>query len=122
MTLPPSYDRIYERDKICKLRKALHGLKQSPRFSKFRRTMRMLRNIPCNCSPDHTQFFQHFQTGGVKILIVYVDNIILTGNNHKEAIKLEMQLTTHFEVKKIGAIKYFLGIEIAKSSDGYLMI
>ena len=42
-------------------------------------------------------------------------------NNDEEAIKLETQLTTHFEVKKVGTLKYFLGIEIAQSSDGYLM-
>ena len=33
-----------------------------------------------------------------------------------------MQLATHFEVKKLGTLKYFLGIEIAQSSDGYLMM
>ena len=52
---------------------------------------------------------------------MYVDDIIITGNNEEEAIKLEMQLITHFEIKRLGAPKYFLGIEIAQSERGYLM-
>ena len=121
MTLPPGYEDSYEENKICKLRKTLYGLKQSPRawFGKFTRTMKMLGYRQCN--GDHTLFFQHFQTGGVTILIVYVDDIIITGNNEEEAIKLEMQLTAHFEIKNLGALKYFLGIEIAQSEKGYLM-
>ena len=120
MTLPTGYEESYEKDKICKLRKTLYGLKQSPRawFDKFTRTMKMLGYIQCN--GDHTLFFQQSQTGGDTILIVYVDDIIITGNNEGEAKKLEMQLTTHFEVKRLGALKYFLGIEIAQSRNGYL--
>ena len=52
---------------------------------------------------------------------MYVDDIIITGNNEEEAIKLEMQLITHFEIKRLGALKYFLRIEIAQSERGYLM-
>ena len=44
MTLPPGYEGSYEKDKICKFRKAFYGLKQSPRawLGKFTRTMRIL--------------------------------------------------------------------------------
>ena len=73
------------------------------------------------CNGDHTLFFQQFLTGEVTILIVYVDDVIITGNNDEEAIKLEMQLTTHFEIKKLGSLKYFLGIEISQFCNGYLM-
>ena len=49
---------------------------------------------------DHTLFFKHFETGGITILIIYVDDIIITRDNVEEATKLEKHLTTHFEVKK----------------------
>ena len=60
MTLPPSYEGSYERDKICRLRKALDGLKQSPMawFRKFTRTMRTLGYRQCN--GDHTLFSNTF--------------------------------------------------------------
>ena len=69
-----------------------------------------------------TLFFKHFETGGIKILIIYVDDIIIIiGDNVEEATKLEKHLTTHFEVKKLGTLRYFLEIEIDHSSNGYLM-
>ena len=38
-----------------------------------------------------------------------------------QAIKLEEHLTSHFEVKKLGPLKYFMGIEKAQFTNGYLM-
>ena len=81
--------------------------------------MKMLGYKQCNA--DHTLLFKHSQTGGVTILIVYVNYIIITRDNDKEAMKLEEQLTIRFEVKKLGTLKYFLGIEVAQSGSGYLM-
>ena len=80
--------------------------------------MRMLRYKQCN--GDHTLFFKDFETR-VIILIVYVDDIIITGSNTKEAAMLKKHLATVFEVKVLGIMKYFLRIEIAHSSKRYLM-
>ena len=106
---------------MCKLKKTLYGLKQSPRawFGKFILTTKILGYKQCN--GDHTLFYQHFPIGGVTILIVYVDDIIIIGNNDLQVIKLEEHLTSHFEVSKLGPLKYFLEIERAQSLDGYLM-
>ena len=52
---------------------------------------------------------------------MYVDDIIITRDNDKETMKLEEQLTTHFDVKKLGTLKFLLGIEVAQSRSGYLM-
>ena len=60
--------------------------------------------------------------GRVTILIVYVNDIIITRNNDIQLIKLEEHLTTLLKVKKLGLLKYLLGIEIAQSTNGYLMI
>ena len=46
------------------------------------------------CNGDCTLFYQHFSAGGVTILIVYVDDIIITGNNDLQAVKLEEHLTS----------------------------
>ena len=81
--------------------------------------MKLLENRQCN--GDHTLFFRHSFASGVTILIVYVDDIIITGNNTAEAKLLEDHLLKHFEVKNLGPLKYFLGIEIAKASKGLLM-
>ena len=67
---------------------------------------------------DHTLFIKHSNDGKMSILIVYVDDIILTGNDLKEMEKLKMKLATEFEVKDLGEMRYFLGMEIARSKEG----
>jgi len=52
------------------------------------------------------------------VLIAYVDDIIITGDNHHEIEKLKQQLREAFEVKDLGELKYFLGLEVARSKEG----
>ena len=74
------------------------------------------------CNGDHTLFFQHSRTRGVTILIVYLDNIIIIGNNKDEARRLEDHLLKHFEAKRSWTFEiFFLGIEISKSSRALLL-
>ena len=51
-------------------------------------------------------------------LIVYVDDIVLTGDDLKEMGKLKIYLAKEFEIKDLGSLKHFLGIEVARSKDG----
>ncbi|XP_022864187.1 uncharacterized protein LOC111384166 [Olea europaea var. sylvestris] len=52
------------------------------------------------------------------ILIVYVDDIILTGDNILELERLKKNLPTEFEIKDLGQMRYFLGMELARSKKG----
>ena len=52
------------------------------------------------------------------ILIVYVDDIVLTGDDIGEVERLKKVLATEFEVKDLGQMRYFLGMEVAKSRKG----
>ena len=110
-----------EPGKICKLKKALYGLKQSPRawFERFSQAVK-----GCGfhqCQTDHTMFVRHGQTGKTSILIVYVDNIVITGNDEPEIQRLKLKLASEFEIKDIGNLRYFLGIEVARSSKGLVL-
>ena len=58
-------------------------------------------------------FFKHSSNGNVAILIVYVDDIILTSDDEVEMINLKNTLSQEFEIKDLGALRYFLGIEMA---------
>ncbi|XP_028094659.1 uncharacterized protein LOC114294708 [Camellia sinensis] len=51
----------------------------------------------------------------VVVLIVYVDNIVVTGNDEEEVTHLKRQLAKKFEIKDLGPLRYFLGIEVARS-------
>lgn len=55
---------------------------------------------------------------GMTILLVYVDDIIITGNDNIEAYNLSQQLSKMLEIKSLGRLRYFLGIEVASSEHG----
>ena len=78
MRIPPSFE---EKGKICKLKKSLYGLKQFPRvwFKRFNTTLHQLGYQ--QGQSDHTLFTKHTANGLKIILIVYVDNIIITCDN-----------------------------------------
>ncbi|WVY92731.1 hypothetical protein V8G54_031819 [Vigna mungo] len=118
MEIPPGYGRDVVTNTVCKLKKALYGLKQSPRawFGRFTKVMTSLGYK--QSQGDHTLFFKHSKSGGVTILLVYVDDIILTGDDKEEQRLLSQCLGKEFEIKTLGKLKYFLGIEVAHSKKG----
>ena len=59
-------------------------------------------------------FYKSTDEGKIIVLIVYVDDMILIGNNHVEIEALKKILAKEFEVKDLGALRCFLGTEIAK--------
>ncbi|KAL5798657.1 hypothetical protein ACOSQ2_003477 [Xanthoceras sorbifolium] len=113
---PPGLENAYG-DKVCKLKKSLYGLKQSPRawFERFTRAVKGFGYTQCQA--DHTLFVHH-ATGVITILIVYVDDMIMTGNSEEEIHKLKSFLAKEFEIKDLGSMKYFLGMEVARSKAG----
>ena len=52
------------------------------------------------------------------IFIVYVDDIILTGDDVVELDRLKKALTREFEIKNLGPLKYFIGMEFVRSKKG----
>ncbi|RVW25376.1 Retrovirus-related Pol polyprotein from transposon RE1 [Vitis vinifera] len=56
--------------------------------------------------------------GGVTTLLVYVDNIVVAGDDLQGIEALKRSLLQEFEIKELGRLKYFLGIEVAHSRHG----
>ena len=115
MDIPPGYMKSSKIEVVCKLQKALYGLKQSPRawFGKFTKAVKQYGYV--QCQSDHTLFLKHTPCGDMTALIVYVDDIVITGNNDGEIQKLKGFLANEFEVKDLGNLRYFLGMEVARS-------
>nr|CAN75946.1 hypothetical protein VITISV_012979 [Vitis vinifera] len=121
MDLPPGC-MVSEKQcqKVCKLIKSLYGLKQSPRawFGRFPKSMRAFGYRQSNS--DHTLFLKK-QHGKITTLIVYVDDMVVTGNDPEERKALQNYLFREFEMKDLGPLKYFLGIEVSRSSEGIFL-
>ena len=82
MSLLPGFDDDSDR-KVCKLKKSLYGLKQSPRawFKRFTKTVKQQWCLQGQA--DHTLFTKFSATGKIAILIVYVDDIIMPRETRK---------------------------------------
>jgi len=107
--------------KICKLYRSLYGLKQSSRvwFKKFSSTLINFRYK--QGATDYTLFTKHGENGNKAILIMYVDDIIIIGDDIQEISTLKHRLGDEFEVKDLGEMKYFLGMEVARNKQGILI-
>lgn len=120
MEVPPGFNTSQTVRKVCKLKKSLYGLKQSPRawFDRFRKVMLDMGYQQINA--DHTVFSQSLNNC-ITILAVYVDDMIITGNNEEEIANLKSKLAKEFEVKDLGLLRYFLGIEVSNGKEGILL-
>ncbi|CAN1150187.1 Copia protein [Linum perenne] len=121
MSLPPGFEKQLgagSSNGVCYLQKSLYGLKQSPRawFERFGKAI--ARFGYTQSQTDHTMFFKHFDHGKMVVLIVYVDDIIVTGNDAGRIQELKNKLAQEFEIKDLGVLKYFLGMEFARSKEG----
>ncbi|RVW40082.1 Retrovirus-related Pol polyprotein from transposon RE1 [Vitis vinifera] len=121
MEIPPGFEESMAKNQVCKLQKSLYGLKQSPRAWFDRFTKAVLKLGYKQGQADHTLFVKKSHAGKMAILIVYVDDIILSGNDMEELQKLKKYLSEEFEVKDLGNLKYFLGMEVARSRKGIVV-
>ena len=55
------------------------------------------------------------------LFVVYVDDIVITSDDHEETEQLKKLLAKEFEIKDLGKLKYFLGMEVAHSRSGISM-
>ena len=117
MRQPKGFIDYVHPNHACLLNKSIYGLKQSPRawFERFTRAVKGFGYK--QCLADHTLFVKH-SNHKLTIIIVYVDDIVVTGNNPDEIVKLKKDLAQEFEVKDLGPLRYFLGLEFARTSEG----
>jgi hypothetical protein len=80
MEIPPGLSKPETVGKVCRLKKSLYGLKQSPCawFDRFRCALCSMGFKQCN--GDHTMFYRHLGHR-ITVLAVYVDDIIITGDD-----------------------------------------
>ena len=104
----------------CRLRKSLYGLKQSPRawFGKFSNVVQQFGMT--RSEANHSVIYRHSSAGYI-YLVVYVDDIVLTGSDHHDISQVKQHLCQHFQTKDLGKLRYFLGIEVAQSNTGIVL-
>ncbi|XP_058759023.1 uncharacterized mitochondrial protein AtMg00810-like [Vicia villosa] len=105
---------------VGKLKRSLYGLRQAPRawFEKFRST---LLGFSFTQNQYDSSLFIHHTSGGIVLLLIYVDDMIITDSDLASTQLLKQQLQASFHMKDLGYLHYFLGLEVHSNSKGIFL-
>ena len=117
MQQPLTYVDVVHPSYVCKLHKSLYILKQAPR-AWFKRCTFHLLHLGFTTSVANSSLFIFHSTSTIIYLMLYVDDIIITGNNSKHISHLIVALSAVFNLKDLGSLHYFLGIQITRTQFG----
>lgn len=116
MKQPPDFDNGNS-NAVCKLHKAIYGLKQAPCVWYITLSVALGKFGFTRTRSDPFLFTKRTSSSMIFIL-VYVDNILVIGNNQNEITALMQKLHGMFALKSIGTFNYFLEIEATKLKSG----
>lgn len=104
-------------DHMCHLCKSIYSLKQAPRawYNEFRLFLIQLGFV--NSIADVSLFVLN-KTPILLYVLVYVDNIVVTGNNTNAVTQTIKELSDRFSLNDHGELSYFLGMEATRTSSG----
>lgn len=105
---------------VCKLHKALYGHKQAPRAWYQALRMFLIKYGFLNAKSD-TSLFIYKNDSIVAYFLVYVDDILLTGNNAQFLLNFQQALSAKFSLKNLGPPSHFLGIEFVPTESGLFL-
>ena len=99
---------------VCQLRKSLYGLKQAPlqwykKFESF-----MLEHSFHKTQVDHSVFVKRYDEGDFLILLLYVDDMLIVGQDTRKIASLKKALGKSFAMKDLGPAKQILGMHIVR--------
>uniref|UniRef100_A0A2N9F2E7 Integrase catalytic domain-containing protein n=1 Tax=Fagus sylvatica TaxID=28930 RepID=A0A2N9F2E7_FAGSY len=117
MTQPQGYIDSQHPSHVCKLLKSIYGLKQAPRawFESF--TSQLL-HLGFSASTADSSLFIYKNDNIIAYLLLYVDDIVLTSNTPSFLDHLIAQLNKIFDLKDLGQLHYFLGLQVTRTSAG----
>lgn len=119
MKMPPGFSAS-DPNKVCRLRKSLYGLKQTPRCW-FAKLTNALKKAGFKQSYSDYSLFTYIKGGKILQVLIYVDDLVIVGNDKDMVARFKAHLSKCFKMKDLGKLKYFLGIEIARGAEGMFL-
>ncbi|KAK8631622.1 hypothetical protein V6N13_028405 [Hibiscus sabdariffa] len=118
MTQPEGFVTPENAGKVCKLQKSIYGLKQASRswnlrFNDAIKEFGFIRNEPC--------VYKKFSGSIVSFLILYVDDILIIGNDIPTLQSVKAWLSSCFSMKDLGEAAYILGVKIYRDRSRQLL-
>jgi hypothetical protein len=105
---------------VCRLRKSLYGLKQAPR-AWFQRLSNLVLTLGFLGSNADSSLLIYKKSGCVIFLLVYVDDVRVTGSDNRLVSGLISRLSQEFKLRDLGDLHYFLGIQVISHNGGLIL-
>jgi len=103
------------------LKKDLYGLKQAPRAWSEKIGEYLVTSGFQTFDADFSLYVKK-PNHGIVVIVIYVDDLIITGDNDVDIFNLKKLLKQKFEMKDLGELRYFLGIELIQSPKGIWLL
>jgi histone deacetylase 1/2 len=117
---PPRFENPQYRHHICKLDKTIYGLKQAPR-AWYSKLSSKLHDLGFKSSKGDTCLFIYQKKDATNFLLIYVDEIIVTISSNQANSALLHDLSSHFTLKDLGDLNFFLDIKVEKKHDRLIL-
>jgi hypothetical protein len=118
MRPPPGYS--VPEAMVSHLRRSLYGLKQAPR-AWFQRFASVVTAAGFSANAHDPALFVHVSPRGRTLLLLYVDDMIITGDDPEYIAFIKARLSGQFLMSDLGSLWYFLGIEISSMHEGFFV-
>src|SRR3954471_9119400 len=120
MVQPKGFFDPKDADKVCKLQRSIYGLKQASwswnqRFDKVIKNFGFIQNYKEVC------IYKKVSGSFVEFLVLYVDDILLIGNDIELLESIKGYLNNSFSMKDLGEAAYILGIKIYRDRSRRLI-
>jgi len=107
---------------VCRLKKVLYGLKQTLKAWSNKIGHEYLVTSGFQTSNVDSSLYVKKTNHGIIIIVIYVDDLIITRDNDVDISDLKKLLKQKFEMKDLGELRYFLGIEVIQSPKGIWLL
>lgn len=119
INFPQGFQRQWEQ-KVCKLLKSIYGLKQASMQKNLKLTKAFVSVVFIHNTSDYFVFTKKSGTN-IVVILIYVDDILLTGSSKELINEAKTSLHQEFKLKNLGELRYFLGIEVLRSKHAILI-
>ena len=120
MRQPPGFESAKQPHMVCKLDKAINGLKQAPRAWYSKLSSKLI-DLGFVASKSDTSLFIYQKAGVTIYMLIYVDDTIVTSSSSDDVTALLQDLKEDFALKDLGDLHYFLGIEVQRNREGLVL-
>lgn len=106
MEQPKGYKKESSNNLVCKLHKAIYGLRQAPRVCNEKLKSALI-DLGFTPTKSNSSLYMQCKQEKVTYILIYVDDIIITGNDNRKINQTVKHLDKMFSIKDLGDLHYF---------------